>query len=303
MIIKKISSAILMGMILIQVGCGKSDSKNPDDVNIKDLTWVGKNDVLRPVSSIAVQGEVFGNREFVVTFKITDSSGKELSLTDQTLQVSSQKPPSGKTSLKLHDDMDVLVEAGQNVCNGDYTLHVRVRGGNADVTKPLNFKVVDGLDASRCQKPTVATEVKRGALYNVQGRDKGAFDLIEGKGVGQREDNSKKDLLDLTVMGRNFRMTLGSGNGAMFVMDNGLDFNSLTFEQANNAFQNGTKKSETSILKINDIVLVKLPQFRDQNSVYVLKITNVNQTGGSSSSTNKGVIEFIYKKLGAGLTS
>ncbi len=300
MLLRSILSVAILSTGLLQYGCGNKDKA--EDVNVTKLAWEDDNAILRKESSLKVKGSVDGNKPFTVTFSITDEDSKtEVPQSPQTLSVTHQSPPSGKTSLSLAGDMNTRVNAGSEVCNGNYTLNVIANAGGANVSKPLHFKVEGGRDCTKtkAQNPNSkpAQGIRHGVVYNTQASSeyKGAFDLVNGVNIANdssNRDEDKKDLKDhSTIMA--FNTKLGTGNGAKFAHTQNLYFDSATLEEAQRSFNNNAQRPETEALSSGDIYVVQLNDQRS-NAFYILNIAEVRR---NTPGKNDGRIVFNYRKL------
>jgi len=297
---KKAGKSAVAGLILGLglVGCGAKKDQ-PEEVNVKDLAWVDNNATLRPGRSIALDGDVKANTNAIVSFALSDRANNQIKQDPTTLRVVNQSPPAGKNSFSLADDMKVSVAAGEQACNGDYVLNVKLVAGRSNVIKPMYFKVEDGQDC----RPALNDQSRRGVVHNVLGPHEGAFDLLKGQAVAKTEADTSKDLLDLTKVGSSsarggFRGSLGSGNGARFIVNADVTYEAANGEAARRLFRERAGDRVSPALRTGDIVFVKLAEGRAQDAIYVLKITRVDPTADPSArGTNGGVIEFDYRPL------
>lgn len=297
---KKLLTLTSLSLLLMQVSCGNKDA---EDVNIKNFEWTETTDgkaILYPSSSLALKGDIEGNKPFVVSFAITDSSGKEIKQDSQRLYITHTPPQSGKKSLSLADDMRPAVNAGSLVCNGFYTVNIIAKTGQASVSKPQHFEVRNGLDASKCaNKQSNNNSFKTAKISNRWGPDPSAFDLVEGHNLGHDVSlDSRKDLADLTLQAnaKRFKRTLGSKNGSLFVQTANLRADS-TDADIQSAYASGFQKVETDVLNAGDFVIVKTP--RDFNSLYFIRIIYARQDEPSDKpgKHRTGAIKFEYRKI------
>lgn len=284
-------SFLLSSLFALHVGCG--DKHTTEEVKMENVNWENSNTDLIPGSFLALKGDLEGNKPFAVSFSIKDENGKDVPQNANQLSVSTNATPAGKTSLSLVDDMAARLIAGSDVCNGSYTLTVTAKVGQAESTKPLHFKVREGRDPSFCQQKSNFTQ---GKVYNIHGPSPGSFDLVNGRPVRVHDNREgDRDLLDLTARAKDtFKMTLGSGNGSMFVHTQ-LSENASDAE-IRNEFQTKSKQAETNILRAGDVVIVEA---RDKN-LYLLKITEASITASEKTGVHRtGAIKFDYRKIGS----
>lgn len=138
------------------------------------------------------------------------------------------------------------------------------------------------------------TESTNGVVANIQGPDKGAFDLVTGAAVSSSANEDVKDIKDQsTVSGTGvvFAKTWGTGNGTKFVKAAAsFDYANASNSSAAAAFAAGTSASSTAVLAAGDVYI--LQNSRYTNGFVVVKITAVNETAAD----NKDNITFTYKK-------
>jgi hypothetical protein len=141
---------------------------------------------------------------------------------------------------------------------------------------------------------TATTLYTTGAVYDVNGPSKGAFDLISNVGVSASSDNTTKDLKDLTTKGTVFDGTLYSGNGATFVKAaTTFDFDNATVESITAAYTAGTATT-TLAASQGDVWIIKTT--RSSATYYIaIQITDV-KVETTSSTANDGYVLFDYRK-------
>lgn len=133
-----------------------------------------------------------------------------------------------------------------------------------------------------------------GIVWNFQGPNKGAYDLLNDTERGAAEAANLKDLVDQAFIdstGVVYPKTLGTANGSLFVKASStFDYATITENKAKAAFDAGTATSKTDVLVAGDVYIVKNARFT--NNYVVVKILTVNLTP----SDNLDNITFNYKK-------
>lgn len=141
---------------------------------------------------------------------------------------------------------------------------------------------------------TVLVEKTNGVVWNFQGPNQGAFDLVGEAGVSSTGSNTIKDLVDNSTVGTGgvvFPKTWGTANGTTFVKASStFDYAAVTEDKAKAAYDAGTAASSTGVLAAGDIYIAKNTRF--PNNYVVIKITTVTETP----SDNLDKIDFTYKK-------
>lgn len=135
-------------------------------------------------------------------------------------------------------------------------------------------------------------ETQNGQVWNIQGPNTGAWDLVGDSAVSASADSTIKDIIDDTQagLGVTYDATWVSGNGTTFVLDNNLTFASNLTEIIA-AYEAGTELENTGTLATGDIVICKNARF--PKGYVLIEVTNVEDT---SILDNLDNIEFIYKK-------
>lgn len=140
----------------------------------------------------------------------------------------------------------------------------------------------------------VLVEKTNGVVWNFQGPNQGAFDLVAETGVSSTASNTVKDLVDNSTVGTSgvvFPKTWSTSNGTTFVKAaSTFDYAGATLNKAETAFDAGTATSSTGVLAVGDIYIASNARFA--NDYVVIKITAVTETA----SDNLDKIEFTYKK-------
>lgn len=142
----------------------------------------------------------------------------------------------------------------------------------------------------------VLTEKTNASIYNFQGPQKGAWDLVGDSAVGATASNTIKDLIDQSVVmtgaGVVFTKTWGTSTGTMFVKAKStFDYSNATEASAKEAYEAETNAfPSTGVLATGDIYIAYNSRFPHHYAV--IKIVSVNET----SSDNNDYISFNYKK-------
>ncbi len=138
-------------------------------------------------------------------------------------------------------------------------------------------------------------------IWNVQGPNKGAFNLVGNVNVGSTGAAADKHLLDLTdktVLNGTaivYPKTLGSGNGTTFVLPATFDYANATDSSVIKAFKaGGTPLTTTPVLSMDKVVIANL---KGAGTTYaVILITKVMETEPTATGNdNKDYIAFNYK--------
>jgi hypothetical protein len=157
-----------------------------------------------------------------------------------------------------------------------------------DVTNSMNFVI-----------KVTALATKTGKIYHIQAATgKGAWDLVADVAKASTDAAADKDMINASenVSGSTFvaGWNVGSGNSTMFVKANTYDFTNASLATAKTTYAAGTPSNQIRSVANNDIYIAKL---RGQDTYAIIKITNVNPDDATATSgSNKGVIEFSYKK-------
>ena len=279
--LKKLALTASMSLLAIgMTGClGDSDESAPAlSISSDTASSVKAGESLDILGSYEIEEDNFGGLS-------VDISGEGFS--DAELELVSQSISTDEDAL-----LATAVAVDADACNGDYTVKVTVMDADENESSVSHdFTVTDGVD---CGESVVLTEKTDGMIYNVSGLEKGAFDLVTGALVGASDEDTTKDLLDISVGGEGFAKTLSSGNGAMFVTaDSEFSYADATDKSAMDAFTAGSAVETTAVLAVDDVIIVKLGADREV-AYAVLKITKVDVDEGAGDNT--GVIEFSYKK-------
>ena len=137
------------------------------------------------------------------------------------------------------------------------------------------------------------TVEKKDTIWNLQGPNKGAYNLVAGAQVGQSEASANKDLVDMAVLSGGsiaWPKTLTSLNSTTFVTAaSGFDFAGATDSTLIKAFMaGGTASPTTKVLADGDVILAKV---RGGTTYAAIKVYKVAET----SSDNKDYIHFGYR--------
>lgn len=154
-------------------------------------------------------------------------------------------------------------------------------------------QIKDTLEVKRILK---FETVKNGYMYHILAPETGAWDLDEDKARSASEQYTYKSMVNDDAGGSftgKWKATIPvkNGNGTQFVKANSYDYEGATVYEAHQAYTAGTPSTVVSAPAVNDIYIA-----RRENTYYVIKITNIDATAGSSTLGNKGKIEFEYKK-------
>jgi hypothetical protein len=147
-------------------------------------------------------------------------------------------------------------------------------------------------DPPKSNAKALTTE-KKDTVWNVQGPNKGAYDLVTGAAVSASTANTTKDIVDLAVVAGGavtWPKTLGSLNGTMFVAaPSTFVYDSATDSTLIKAYAaGGTPTGTTSVLATGTVILAKL---RAGGTYAAIKVIKVEETAAD----NKDYIYFGYK--------
>lgn len=152
-------------------------------------------------------------------------------------------------------------------------------------------------DPTPTQTDTSAVLVEKtgGIIYNLQGPNLGAWDLVNDAAVGAAGSATIKDLIDMSSVdstGVVFPKKWTTSTGTTFVKaDASFDYANVTENKAHAAFDAGTSASSTGVLAAGDIYIAH-NDTRFEHGVTVIKIVAVNET----TNNNLDNITFVYKK-------
>jgi hypothetical protein len=141
----------------------------------------------------------------------------------------------------------------------------------------------------------LTNEKTNDTIWNIQGKNRGSFDLVTGTLVSQSTSDASKDAVDMSTVGTtgvDFPKTWKSLNGGMFVTAaSGFDYANATDSSVIKAYAaGGTPSATTKVLAPNDIIIEKL---RGGSRYAVIKITDVVVT--TAATDNLDYILFNYK--------
>lgn len=150
----------------------------------------------------------------------------------------------------------------------------------------------DKKDDKPADKSEALTTESKDTIWNLQGPNKGAYDLLAGEAVAQSGASSDKDLVDMAMLSGGaivWPKTLTSLNTTTFVTaPSGFDYANATDSTLIKAFAAGTAATTTKVLAANDVILAKV---RGGPDYAAIKIYAVNET----TSDNKDNIVFGYR--------
>lgn len=136
------------------------------------------------------------------------------------------------------------------------------------------------------------TAEKKDTIWNLQGPNKGAYNLVTGAQVGQSEASANKDLVDMAVLSGGsiaWPKTLTSLNGTTFVTaPSGFDYAAATDSTVIKAFVAGTASPTSKVLADGDVILAKV---RGGSTYAAIKAYKVAETA----SDNKDYINFGFR--------
>ena len=183
----------------------------------------------------------------------------------------------------------------------NYAFKYKVTGIVGD-KQTLTFKLTDdnGTSATKAITLNVAPVLKSlgqtsaQMVYNVQGTNKGAYDLATGNQVAKTDPEAIKDIKDMTPGSAVFNSTWGSGNGSMYAKLTANDYiNSTTSTHIYNLWvqKAATATATAAAIAQGDVYVIKTGQAGVAFPYYLIKIDKVTVTA----SDNNDVIEFSYK--------
>lgn len=184
----------------------------------------------------------------------------------------------------------------------NYSFKYKVTGTVGD-KQTLTFKLTDdnGESATKAITIDVAPVLKslgmstNQMVFNVQGTNKGAYDLLTLNQVSKIEPEAIKDIKDLTPSSAVFNSTWGSGNGSLYGKVTSNDWiNTTTSTHIYNLWSQKASTSTATISGIlqGDVYVIKAGQVGVPFPYYLIKIDKVTITGGAD---NNDVIEFSVK--------
>ncbi len=156
----------------------------------------------------------------------------------------------------------------------------------------------DNLKASRTLRVTVAgsatiQEFTGKRIYNRQGTQNGAFDLVNNVSVASASNTG--DMQDNTGLPPVYQKgwTPDEGSNTTFVQQNNYDYDSASQSTAATAFASGTINNDIRNVVAGDIFIARL---RGGSTYAIIKITQVNDNGQVGVGLNDDYIQFDYKK-------
>jgi hypothetical protein len=256
------------------VGCGLS----PTETTTPTITLDAISDIdvgtTKTVTGKVTAGEVITS----LAYKIEDANGTAVST------ITYEGPSSSTTKeIEFKDNDAIKIKVSPSATAGDYKLVITAVAGST-IDAKFDFKV-------KGSTGTALTEKTDGVISNVQGLDKGAFDLVTGTRIGSTEAATSKDLLDLSIAGQGFAGKLGSGNSSTFATATTDNYTSATNVSVK-ALATSATLTEVTVSTVGTVFVVKLGSSR---GYAIVKITSYDATGGSSTGNNKGEVHFSYK--------
>jgi hypothetical protein len=227
------------------------------------------------------------NKGIQVNFKVVQN-GTDVS---SDFTISYTAPSSSVTSWSAFNDGSAKISAVSGATNGNDTLVMTVTdaSGSGTATQRVPVTVTGGVNGGG----STATQSYTGSVYDVNGPNKGAFDLINNTGVSASSSDATKDLKDITAVGTVFDGSLSSGNGATFVKaPSSFVFTGATVESITAAFNAGTPSTTISTPSVGDVWLVKTS--RSGTVTYIALQFTVVHAESASSSANDGYVTFTY---------
>lgn len=181
---------------------------------------------------------------------------------------------------------------------------VNATASNTAGEEKFKFEVTDKAGESNSVTITINTAPAftetEGAFFNINGLEKGAYDLVTGQNISTTTASNKdsRDMQNTDVAGTTFtgswtsNQQVASARTTFVKNPNAFDYNSATNTSAALAFSlSGTPLESISNPQVGDIYIAKL---RGGNAYAAIKITKLEPTVGSGN--NKGKLTFNYKK-------
>ncbi|MBF0432083.1 MAG: hypothetical protein HQK83_12435 [Fibrobacteria bacterium] len=282
--------AVLIAVAMSFTACltGDDDEKEADNVTI---TLTGNPDTVLAGASTAFSGIIDANVPLTgLTFGISavDTTIPAAEVAKVTAAAKNVLLPDTKT-WDLRTDADLLVSSYANSCNGTYRLTVNATAGIAANSGIFDFTIKNGTGCISTSK--LLTEKTGGIINNIAGPDTGAYDLMAQERVAANGLDAKKDLVDMSVAGAGFSLSLRSANGGTFVKAPGFDYANASDESAEAAFAAGPIVTQVTNITAGEIIIIKI---RGTENYAVIQILTATLTGGSGTS-NLGQITFNWK--------
>lgn len=200
---------------------------------------------------------------------------------------------------------DFSTNAEQNIKNAEDE-DLSLTGTFTNITSNLgtttyNVKVTDkdGVSFTRTFKITVYTTfatTKTGQIYHISGTSLGSYDLTNDVGISSA-NASTSDITNTDAAGAAFTgsFKVGSANlltNIVKVPAGGYDYDNASKQEAMDVYAAGTPIRSVTNPKKDDMYIFNLTN----GNYVVVKITDVLPTDNTCNCTNKGKMEFEYKK-------
>lgn len=141
---------------------------------------------------------------------------------------------------------------------------------------------------------TAFPTTREGYTYHISAPETGAWNLDADVAVASTGVAADKHIINSDSPGSftgKWISTEPNGNGTLFVKVTGYDFTAGLVKSAQQLYAAGTTSTIVNAPAVNDVYIAKLA-----DKYYVIKVTNINPTEGTSTQGNKGKITFSYKK-------
>lgn len=171
-------------------------------------------------------------------------------------------------------------------------------------TEKFKFEITDNDGQSASTSITITTGTpfsESDTVYfsNINGPEKGAFDLIIGASISTTSstNNDSRDMQNTNTVGTTFTGSWSSSSQAsstrtLFVKAGGtFNYNSASNTSAGLEYGLGSNTPTVSNPSAGDVYIARL---RGTANYAVIKVTKVDATAGSG--TNKGRLYFVFKK-------
>lgn len=222
--------------------------------------------------SVDVNVSASTNEELVSFQVIKTFAGIETTVVDSTLG-------SDIRSFNYEESLFTASLEGQV----NYTFRVEDNQGQASFAN-LTVNVVASL-----------SDTVGGIVYNIQGPNQGAWDLVADVALSAADDTTGKDLVDASgATDPVYTATWESANGTMFVLTDSVDFDNTSLQEITDEYNNGTPVSSTGTLTVDQVVIAQNARF--PKGYIVIKVTEVNSTPAPPVGDNLDYVRFVYRK-------
>ena len=204
------------------------------------------------------------------------------------------------------DDQNLTGYPLEDIPKDDYTGSATLTALNAEGTNVYKLIVTDKDDLSaevvlnitvEAAETPLTTEVTTGVIGHLYGPLDGAWDLVADVSKNMGAADADKDMINLSSgSGVTFVSGFEAGNSTMFVKDNTIDYDNVTQEDAEEAYDAGTAANQIATVAVDDIIVAKLRGSADDYAVIKITLVNATFTGKSAPLAGDGKIEFSYKK-------